>query len=187
VEERCVCQRGHLAGQYCTEIVGCTVINRTLTEDVCVSCNATLNFELVNDRCQCLPNSELIIDRCEDICGDGFVTNQECDDGNRLDLDGCSPICRVEDKYVCLGGTALTPSVCRIVSKINVTLAEAKREPRKNRLVAVFSINPPTRLLQFVNLSASLHFSASDFLELAEVTATHESITVKFDYFRDVP
>lgn len=64
---------------------------------------------------------------------------------------------------------------------------EAKKEPRKNRLVAVFSVSPPTRLLQFVNLSASLHFSATDYLELAEVTATHESITVKFDYFRDVP
>lgn len=102
-------------------------------------------------------------------------------------MDGCSPICRVEDKYVCRGGTSLTPSVCRIIAKINVSLAEAKKEPRKNRLVAVFSVSPPTRLLQFVNLSASLHFSATDYLELAEVTATHESITVKFDYFRDVP
>ena len=42
-------------------------------------------------------------------CGDGKVDdNETCDDGNKLDGDGCSAACAPEDGYTCTGA----PSVC---------------------------------------------------------------------------
>ncbi|MBN1944974.1 MAG: right-handed parallel beta-helix repeat-containing protein, partial [Bradymonadales bacterium] len=44
------------------------------------------------------------------LCGDGWRQEwEECDDGNRLALDGCSVDCRIEENYVCVGDR---PSVC---------------------------------------------------------------------------
>ena len=43
-------------------------------------------------------------------CGDGRITapDEACDDGNRVDGDGCSAACAVEDGFMCEG----EPSVC---------------------------------------------------------------------------
>lgn len=45
---------------------------------------------------------------CRPKCGDGWRVGSEgdgtgCDDGNLVDGDGCSSICRVERIYVCSG------------------------------------------------------------------------------------
>lgn len=43
------------------------------------------------------------------VCGNGEVEGaEECDDGNRLDGDGCDPSCRIEQGWSCSG----EPSVC---------------------------------------------------------------------------
>jgi cysteine-rich repeat protein len=45
-------------------------------------------------------------------CGDGFRDGTEqCDDGNLLDHDGCTPDCELEDLYTC---TSANPSVCTL-------------------------------------------------------------------------
>jgi len=47
---------------------------------------------------------------CLEVCGNGIVEGQEaCDDGGRLDSDGCSTSCVVEDGWHC---DAASPSVC---------------------------------------------------------------------------
>lgn len=38
---------------------------------------------------------------CTSTCGDGFVQNEECDDGNNEDGDGCSAVCTVESTHTC--------------------------------------------------------------------------------------
>ena len=45
------------------------------------------------------------------ICGDGRinVAGEECDDGNNLNQDGCSSICKIEPGASC---NANQPSVC---------------------------------------------------------------------------
>lgn len=44
------------------------------------------------------------------VCGNGILeVGEECDDGNRIDGDGCSANCLVERGYVCTG----SPSVCK--------------------------------------------------------------------------
>ena len=39
---------------------------------------------------------------CEDICGDGFIVNKQCDDGNTISGDGCSGLCTIEFGFECL-------------------------------------------------------------------------------------
>jgi cysteine-rich repeat protein len=46
---------------------------------------------------------------CTTACGDGNIDlDEECDDGNRLDRDGCSSACRVESGFVC--STKIVPA-----------------------------------------------------------------------------
>ena len=32
---------------------------------------------------------------CKDICGDGILITSLCDDGNKLNGDGCSSVCKI--------------------------------------------------------------------------------------------
>ena len=37
---------------------------------------------------------------CTEICGDGYhIASNGCDDGNEIDLDGCSSDCEFEDGF----------------------------------------------------------------------------------------
>jgi fibro-slime domain-containing protein len=39
---------------------------------------------------------------CDSVCGDGMIVGDEaCDDGNRVDGDGCSSACVVEEGFIC--------------------------------------------------------------------------------------
>lgn len=53
---------------------------------------------------------------CREICGDGrrLIPNSihECDDGERIDGDGCNSNCEIEDGWVCSGGSIAYPDVC---------------------------------------------------------------------------
>lgn len=47
---------------------------------------------------------------CVAVCGDGFRTaNESCDDGNAINLDGCSADCTIESGFTCFGERS---SVC---------------------------------------------------------------------------
>jgi cysteine-rich repeat protein len=47
------------------------------------------------------------------ICGNGVIEgNEECDDGDRIADDGCSPTCGIEACHACSG----EPSVCTVVA-----------------------------------------------------------------------
>ena len=43
----------------------------------------------------------------------------ECDDGNRLDKDGCSSTCRVERGYKCRGGSVTQKDLCQKILPIS--------------------------------------------------------------------
>jgi cysteine-rich repeat protein len=43
--------------------------------------------------------------RCVEICGDGIIINDQCDDGNTLNGDGCSEFCKVEKDWSCVNKT----------------------------------------------------------------------------------
>ena len=49
---------------------------------------------------------------CVANCGNGVTdTNETCDDGDAISLDGCSSICQIETGYTCIG----TPSSCTLL------------------------------------------------------------------------
>lgn len=48
-----------------------------------------------------------------ELCGDGIdLLEYECDDGNRINGDGCSSECVLEAGYVCEGGDQHKPDTC---------------------------------------------------------------------------
>jgi cysteine-rich repeat protein len=48
-------------------------------------------------------------------CGDGRrLGNEECDDGNRVNFDGCSSVCKVEPGFKCIGGCQANGDVQRL-------------------------------------------------------------------------
>ncbi len=49
----------------------------------------------------------------EGVCGNGRIDeDEECDDGNSQSGDGCSPECRVEEGWACVGGPSRCTSLC---------------------------------------------------------------------------
>jgi fibro-slime domain-containing protein len=52
-------------------------------------------------QCQFAPDCSGDGGACTSECGDGLVLGEECDDGNRLNGDGCDDNCEVEDGYTC--------------------------------------------------------------------------------------
>lgn len=61
----------------------------------------------------------------EMICGDNYVELTEgCDDGNTIDLDGCSSGCFEETGWSCSGGSFTTISTCLPVCDDNMLLGD---------------------------------------------------------------
>ena len=51
---------------------------------------------------------------CSEKCGDGYnVGIRGCDDGNQAAGDGCDQECRVEEGFLCAGGSLTSPDRCR--------------------------------------------------------------------------
>merc|ERR1711959_127903 len=59
---------------------------------------------------------QLSSDSIDPECGDGNRgALEQCDDGNRLDGDGCSRECGVEPGYSCTGGDSLNSDTCTTI------------------------------------------------------------------------
>jgi cysteine-rich repeat protein len=62
----------------------------------------------------CTGGSRTAPDVCTEICGDGYnydststgAVGEACDDTNKLNNDGCSSACRVEEGWYCDAGSA---------------------------------------------------------------------------------
>ena len=51
---------------------------------------------------------------CTSACGDGNLDiGEDCDDGNQIDGDGCSSICKVEEHFSCSPETSQDSSTCQ--------------------------------------------------------------------------
>ena len=95
VDGICQCRFGHLAQERCTTVVGCSlaVWDASGTGTVCMACDISKNFRLVNGSCVCKDFYTFRGEECVDICGDGIIMKSQCDDGNVIDNDGCSSQC----------------------------------------------------------------------------------------------
>lgn len=83
------------AGQACVP----TICGDDLIEGA-EMCEPNLN-EGCTSQCQFEPDCGDGTGACTSECGDGLVLGEECDDGNRLNGDGCDANCMVEVGYEC--------------------------------------------------------------------------------------
>lgn len=60
----CVCLKGHLAGWYCTEIIGCLTANREVGGEYCLACNNAGHFRLSNRTCSCIDHYHVVNEAC---------------------------------------------------------------------------------------------------------------------------
>ena len=66
--------------------------------------------------------------QCVERCGDGVDKgNLMCDDGNLVNLDGCSSECLIEEGYFCENGTLSNPDTCLPFNSITVTREDHNR------------------------------------------------------------
>ena len=53
-------------------------------------------------------------DICKTKCGDGILikSRENCDDGNQLNGDGCSSICKIEKGWSCIFDNDTSIDIC---------------------------------------------------------------------------
>jgi cysteine-rich repeat protein len=121
---RCNCIQGWIVGLHCTTVVGCTSVTLVNNQSRCIACNAAKHFSLFGTTCIFAPHYSFTGSDCIEICGDGFVINAECDDGNLIDGDGCSSTCDVEYSYQCENDNSRSPSSkCKFKARIELSVA----------------------------------------------------------------
>lgn len=82
---------------------------------------------------QCRPEFHFYDNLCLERCGDGNKFVLECDDGNNDDGDGCSRDCKIEEGFVCKGGSPDTADNCMAFQNnvVDITLSGQIRMPTK--------------------------------------------------------
>jgi cysteine-rich repeat protein len=103
--------------------------------------------------CECSLGYEPSGDTCLLVCGDGRVITEDCDDGNILSGDGCSPNCTVEADYSCSGGSLYHRSVCAYSSPMSLSLVEVRRAVGSNSATITLSLAPNLSPLIFMNFT----------------------------------
>lgn len=139
-------------GKYVDTFKGC--INCSLLHSLSLTCNLTHAFlcegtaQLRNHRCvPCNSVPGYAIDStgdCSEICGDGKVYYYQCDDGNLLAGDGCSPNCLIESGWSC--NNASGPSKCQLEAALEVNLDQWVKYPGRNEIRLALLLSLPLRL-----------------------------------------
>lgn len=101
----------------------------------CLSCDPNMLRSLSGgaspSTCDCDAGYEDVgVVLCEDICGDGDMYVDGCDDGGTVSGDGCSSNCQVENYYFCTpnisdSGTVPTngPSACYYIGNVTISIS----------------------------------------------------------------
>jgi cysteine-rich repeat protein len=80
------------------------------------SLNCTLEPGWICDRDDSFAGAPTV---CKPVCGDGTRTaGEECDDGNKVDGDGCSATCRKERGWCCSGDANCLPPAGKLCTTI---------------------------------------------------------------------
>ena len=99
----------------------------------------------------------LINGECKTVCGDSLIDGTDvCDDGNKIDFDGCSSDClRVEDGFQCdtipsrLAG--YDTSHCYVTQSIKVDILSIRKSEMENRLKIILR-NSFTKILDWESI-----------------------------------
>lgn len=114
----------------------------------CQDCqNYCLNCSSLSSCKQCERGFDLINGNCVEICGDGRKFTQACDDGNKVDGDGCSSVCTVESGYICQGGSSISTDICQkidnSVKSLSIRLEAGYPIYTSKGIITNLIVNPP--------------------------------------------
>ena len=157
----CSCPTGYwIVTSYCTNIIGCIVTKFIDSQVVCSACDLSKKLSLTNSICECMPGFYInSTGKCLEICGDGKVFYEQCDDGNTINGDGCSSICKIESQYICFNGSQTHKSNCVYNGQdFSITLKWIDKTNGQNQGIFAFTVNPPFLSLSQLNLTDNLYF-----------------------------
>ena len=121
---------------------------------------------------------------CVELCGDGVRLEVECDDGNIVNLDGCSDQCKVEDFYSC-SQEEMQTSICKLNTSIEITEAEIQKVPEQNKLEITLSISPQTDAYKNYDLQSIMKFVGAD-ISIDKVTYEDGELKLSVSYKEDL-
>ena len=171
---------------YCTNVIGCTgtaIVNQTTA---CLLCDSLKGYVLTNGLCSCKIGFAYDGNICVEVCGDGKAIIDECDDGNIVNGDGCSSVCKIEKNYRCLGGS-LNPSKC-VYSKLNIALSVSKitKNGYTNQGIFVIEVTPALSAFSLLNYTKLLTFSCNQSIAVNSASYSGGSITIIVDYLENL-
>ena len=122
---------------------------KMLTSGACLTC------EEVDQKLVTTKDEKRRTIYCSEKCGDGFNMGiKACDDGNIINGDGCDVECKIEEGYLCAGGTLTSPDICRDI--IRPTFKLLLVDPLTHRLLAQFD-KPVRRNLSTVDFKDAIN------------------------------
>ncbi len=128
-----------------------------------MSCNLSRNFVLLNNTCVCKQYFSLSGLECTQICGDGYLFNLQCDDGNNINGDGCSSKCLVQPHFSCVNNRHNFPaSKCRFKGLVEAFLQGIYRIPGTNSLKIQFKLDQYDPTFTKMNLTKVVTFSLNN-------------------------
>ena len=122
---------------------------------------------------------------CSEICGDGLnLGRYKCDDGNRVDGDGCSSKCEIEEGFACSGGNYISPDHCKNILPPKLLLTQLNTQimtnsiNNKTKIIFHIHVNKPVRKLSekdsdYISMSISGGLSPyifDEFISFKKVT-----------------
>ena len=125
--------------------------------------------------------------QCSEICGDGRVFYQQCDDGNTVNGDGCSSTCKIEPHYKCLNGSQTHQSNCIYNGHdFSLALKWIDKTNEQNQGIFAFTVHPPLTSLNRLNLTANLYFQCDQQTQFVKWTYHSGVLLLYVDYQQDL-
>jgi len=130
----CHCPKGEYIDNKTSSCLNCSAnCEKCHNSKKCGTCYP--GYEVVNNT-NCYPCSEIVGlgPNCTEICGDGYLINsltsgQQCDDGNKINGDGCSSTCQIEAGWNCDRNNSYTPDVCYNTTPYNLAVILSQQQP----------------------------------------------------------
>lgn len=164
----CVCQSGYAldadgkcktCSQFVSECATCS------SKTTCTVCH--LGYELGGPA------------NCSAICGDGLLRGSEqCDDGNNVAGDGCSPGCQIEADYTC--DIMVEPTQCSYALPLKITNYTVLKDPTQDYITFTLKLE---NWEHFKNLNFSEIISTNGSLSDSSYVLSEDgvlTITYKF-------
>ena len=121
--------------------------------------------------------------QCLEICGDGKVFYEQCDDNNTISGDGCSSICKIELHYRCFNGSQTHKSDCVYNDgDFSLALKWIGKTNGENQGIFAFTIHPPLISLDRLNLQANLYFQCDQQSQFVKWTYNSGLLLLYVDY-----